>query len=74
MRRSTPFPVSSGVAERNDDLGATLQQAIETPVDRDLTARFLYFLRHDYLVPLDRNNVAASDPKAAVEKILKALG
>jgi capsular polysaccharide export protein len=58
----------------NDDLGATLQQSIETPVDRDLTARFLYFLRHDYLVPLDRNALAASDPKAAVDKILKALG
>jgi hypothetical protein len=58
----------------SDDLGAALQQAIATPVDRDLTARFLYFLRHDYLVPLDRNALAASDPKAAVEKILKALG
>jgi hypothetical protein len=56
-----------------DDLGAALQHALETPVDRDLTERFLHFLRHDYLVPLDRNDLAASDPAPAVARIMEAL-
>ncbi len=56
-----------------DNLGAALQHALETPVDRDLTERFLHFLRHDYLVPLDRNNLAASDPAPAVARIMEAL-
>lgn len=55
------------------DLAETLQDAFETPVDRDLTEHFLYFLRYNYLVPLDRNNLAASDPQPAVAKILEAL-
>jgi capsular polysaccharide export protein len=57
----------------NDDLGAALQHVLEMPVDRDLAEHFLYFLRHDYLVPLDRNNLAASDPAPAVARIVEAL-
>jgi capsular polysaccharide export protein len=56
------------------DLAETLQDAFETPVDRDLVEHFLYFLRYDYLVPLDRNALKASDPAPAVAKILEALG
>jgi len=56
-----------------DDLGAVLRDAIETPPDRELIEHFLYFLRYDYLVPLDRNNLAASDPVQAVARIMKAL-
>ena len=55
------------------DLAEELQDAFETPIDRDLTEHFLYFLRYDYLVPMDRNNLAASDPARAVAKILEAL-
>jgi capsular polysaccharide export protein len=55
------------------DLGAVLCDAIETPPDRELIEHFLYFLRYDYLVPLDRNNLAASDPMPAVARIMKAL-
>ena len=70
------YAVPGLVRTSNDegDLAETLQDAFETPVDRDLTEHFLYFLRYDSLVPLDRNNLAASDPKPAVAKILKALG
>lgn len=56
-----------------DDLGAVLCDAIETPPDRELIEHFLYFLRYDYLLPLDRNNLAASDPVPAVARIMKAL-
>jgi len=57
----------------NGDLAETLQDAFETPPDRDLTEHFLYFLRYDYLVPMDRNDLAASDPTRAVGKIVEAL-
>jgi len=53
--------------------GAALEEVLERPVDRDLFEHFLYFLRYDYLVPLDRNDLAASDPGPAVAKIMKAL-
>jgi len=58
---------------RNDDLPTILEQIFRNPADRDLIEHFLYFLRYDYLVPLDRNNLAASDPGPAVAKIMKAL-
>ena len=57
----------------DDDLAAILEQALEKPVDRDLVEHFLYFLRYDYLVPLDRNDLTSSDPAPAVAKIMKAL-
>ncbi len=57
-----------------DDLGQALSRALETAVDRDLTERFLYFLRYDYLIPLDRNDLASSDPRPAVARILETLG
>jgi len=53
--------------------GRALEEVLERPVDRDLVEHFLYFLRYDYLVPLDRNDLAASDPGPAVAKIMKAL-
>jgi capsular polysaccharide export protein len=70
------YAVPGLVRASNDegDLAETLRDAFETPIDRDLTEHFLYFLRYAYLVPLDRNNLAGSDPKPAVAKILKALG
>jgi capsular polysaccharide export protein len=58
---------------RNDDLAGILEQILEKPVDRDLIEHFLYFLRYDYLAPLDRNDLASSDPAPAVAKIMKAL-
>jgi capsular polysaccharide export protein len=57
----------------SNDLAGVLEQALETSVDRDLVEHFLYFLRYDYLVPLDRNNTAASDPGPAIAMIMKAL-
>ena len=57
----------------SNDLAGILEQALETPIDRDLTEHFLYFLRYDYLVPLDRNNLMPSDPAPAIAKIMKAL-
>jgi capsular polysaccharide export protein len=58
---------------RGDDLAGILEVSLATPVDRDLVEHFLYFLRYDYLVPLDRNNLASFDPAPAVAKIMKAL-
>jgi capsular polysaccharide export protein len=57
-----------------DDLSEALARALETPVDRDLTERFLYFLRNGYLVPLDRNDLASSDAGPAVARILETFG
>ena len=57
----------------NDALPDILERVLDKPVDRDLTERFIYFLRYDYLVPLDRNNLAAADPGPAIAKIVKAL-
>ncbi len=56
-----------------DDLAQVLRQALDGPVDRDLTEHFLHFLRYEYLVALDRNDLAASDPAPAIARLLKAL-
>ena len=56
------------------DLAEELQDAFEALPERHLTERFLYFLRYDYLVPMDRNNLSASDPTPATAKIAEALG
>ena len=58
---------------RDVELADMLEQSVERPVDRDLIEHFLYFLRYDYLVPLDRNNLGSSDPWPAIAKIMKAL-
>jgi hypothetical protein len=58
---------------RGDDLAGILEVSLATPVDRDLVEHFLYFLRYDYLVPLDRNDLAGADPGPAAARIMKAL-
>ena len=58
---------------KNDDLASVLEHALQKPVDQGLIEHFLYFMRYDYLVPLDRNDLAASDPGPAIAKIMKAL-
>jgi capsular polysaccharide export protein len=67
-------PGLATACEGNENFAEALQTALSNPVDRDLTARFLTFLRRDYLVPLDRNSLAGADPKPIVAKILEALG
>ncbi|HTT99881.1 MAG TPA: hypothetical protein VMF58_17660 [Rhizomicrobium sp.] len=62
------------VSNDEGDLAETLQDAFETPIDRDLTEHFLYFLRYHYLVPLDRNALEASEPARAIARIMEALG
>ncbi len=57
-----------------DSLSDILTRVLETPVDRDLTERFLGFLKYRYLVPLDRNDLAASDANPAAARILETLG
>ncbi len=50
-----------------------LNRLLKNLYDSDLVEYFLYFLRYDYLVPVDRNDLASSDPSPAVAKIMKAL-
>jgi capsular polysaccharide export protein len=58
---------------KGDDLAGILEASLATPADRELVEHFLYFLRYDYLVPLDRNDLSASDPGPAVARIMKAM-
>lgn len=56
-----------------EDLATALEGVLGAAVDRDLIEHFLYFLRYDYLVPLDRNDLAGADPGPAAARIMKAL-
>jgi capsular polysaccharide export protein len=70
------FYAVAGLVRRLDaggDLAALIHEAIKTPSDRDLIEHFLYFLRYEYLVPLNRNDLAHTDPRPAVDKIMKAI-
>ncbi len=55
------------------ELVKVLAAALNSPVDRDLIEKFLYYLRYEYLVGIDRRNLAEADPRPVVERILSQL-
>jgi len=57
----------------HDDLADVLADAIDKPVNVELTTRFLYFLRYDYLVPTPRQPDGSVSFEAAAERILDIL-
>ncbi len=60
-----------GKAENLSDVLATV--AANPSVDKELINGFLYYLRYEYLVAIDRKNLEKTDPEEAVERILKAV-
>lgn len=57
----------------DEGLETALTEILNRPVDRDLVEKFLYHLRYDYLVAIDRRNLAEADPAPAVARLLAAL-
>ncbi len=55
------------------ELVKVLAAALKGPVDRELIEKFLYYLRYEYLVSIDRRNLAEADPRPVVERILRQL-
>ncbi|MHB1456717.1 MAG: capsular polysaccharide export protein, LipB/KpsS family [Armatimonadota bacterium] len=57
----------------DDDMVDMLEGALNTPVDRDLITRFLYFLRYEYLVAVSKNNCTIETIGPAVDRIMDVL-
>lgn len=56
-----------------ENLAEVLAAIIANPgVDKELINRFLYYLRYEYLVAIDRKNIETAEPGDAIERILKA--
>jgi capsular polysaccharide export protein len=59
--------------EEKEELAEKIDQALQNEVDHGLIEKFLYYLRFNYLVNLDRRQLDGADPKEACNKIESML-
>jgi capsular polysaccharide export protein len=58
---------------QNNSMEAILFQVLHQKVDQRLIEHFLYYLRYEYLVSVDRRNLEQTDPKEAVKRIIELM-
>ncbi len=56
-----------------DDFCKLLFSALNKPIDQKLIKQFLYYLRYDYLLEIDRKNLATANYEKVVARIINSL-
>jgi capsular polysaccharide export protein len=59
--------------EGDEELADVLPAVIDQPVNRELTTKFLYFLRYEYLLPLSLRSASEETIGPAVQRVMDVL-